>query len=181
MPYITPKYGLEVPSPSTRFNELGLELQQMGISIEAVLDSFDYNGADPNLVLSRVAALEAWRTTAEAELAALTDDTDWVDITISSGFTAQSHEERPQVRRIGNKVYCKGGWNNSGIATGATSVVGTVPSGFRPLLTHFHRAGTSIGNADASILFQAGGSIQLRTSSTASAYYFITGAEWLLD
>lgn len=59
MSIILPKYGLKVPSESTRFRDLGKELREQGISIESVLESFDYHGADPNLVLARVAALEA--------------------------------------------------------------------------------------------------------------------------
>lgn len=58
MSYTTPKYGITVPSPATQVKELGAELQEMGVSIESVLESFDYNGADPNLVLSRMSALE---------------------------------------------------------------------------------------------------------------------------
>lgn len=69
MSYTTPDYGIVVPSPSTRLNKLGSELQQMGISIEEVLNSFDYNGADPTLVLSRVASLEAAGPGIAAQLA----------------------------------------------------------------------------------------------------------------
>lgn len=71
MPIIFPKYNLKVPSETTRFRDLGKELREMGASINAALESFDYNGADPNLVLARVAVLEAWRTTAQAQLADL--------------------------------------------------------------------------------------------------------------
>lgn len=58
MPIILPKYGLVAPSETTRFRDLGKELREMAQSIEDVLESFDYNGADPGLVLSRVTALE---------------------------------------------------------------------------------------------------------------------------
>lgn len=58
MPYTDPRYGLTGPSPTTRLDKLGLELQQLITSLSDVLASFDYNGADPNLVASRVAALE---------------------------------------------------------------------------------------------------------------------------
>ena len=66
-----PKFGLVAASETTQFKNLGKELREMGVSIESILESFDYNGADPNLVLSRVAALESWRTTAQAQIAAL--------------------------------------------------------------------------------------------------------------
>lgn len=58
MPYTTPKLGITVPSPTTRLDRLGMELQQLGESLEQALLKFDYNGVDPNLVLARVAALE---------------------------------------------------------------------------------------------------------------------------
>lgn len=58
MPYITNTFGLQVPSPSTKFKDLGAELKQLGEDIDAVLTSFDYNGSDPDLVVSRVNQLE---------------------------------------------------------------------------------------------------------------------------
>lgn len=66
-----PHYGTRIPSATTHFNALGYELMQFGLDIENLLNAFDYNGADPNLVLARTAALEAWRTVAEAQLLAL--------------------------------------------------------------------------------------------------------------
>lgn len=58
MSYTHPRYGIVTPDNQTKAKDLGAELKQMGATIEATLKSFDYNGADPNLVLARVAALE---------------------------------------------------------------------------------------------------------------------------
>lgn len=70
MSIILPTYGLTVPSETTRFRDLGKELREFGISVNDVLESFDYNGVDPNLVLTRVAALEAWKTSTDTWIAA---------------------------------------------------------------------------------------------------------------
>ena len=58
MPYTHPRYNLTTPSETTQFKNLGKELRELGTSLETVLANFDYNGADPNLVLSRVVAIE---------------------------------------------------------------------------------------------------------------------------
>lgn len=55
----TPNFDIEVPSPLTLFRNLGAELLAFGMSVDDVLTKFDYHGKDPNLVLARVAALEA--------------------------------------------------------------------------------------------------------------------------
>lgn len=59
MSFTHPKFGLVTPDNQTKAKDLGAELKQMGATIEAVLAGFDYNGADPDLVLARVASLEA--------------------------------------------------------------------------------------------------------------------------
>lgn len=60
MAIILPRYNLKVPSETTMFRDLGKELREFGQSINDALADFDYNGADPNLVLSRVTALEGY-------------------------------------------------------------------------------------------------------------------------
>lgn len=71
MSIILPKFQLKTPSETTLFKDLGKELREFGESVEETLEGFDYTGADPNIVLSRVAALEAWQTAAEGRLADL--------------------------------------------------------------------------------------------------------------
>lgn len=58
MTYTSPKYGITGPSATTEFRKLGAELQAMLLSIDTILGSFDYKGADPSTVLARVVALE---------------------------------------------------------------------------------------------------------------------------
>ena len=74
MSFITPNFGLEVPTPATRTKDLGAELLAFGLSIDEVLSQFDYNGADPNLLLSRVVALETWRTAAQTTINEILND-----------------------------------------------------------------------------------------------------------
>lgn len=62
----TPNFHINAPSPATKFKDLGAELQQFGLDVDSTLKSFDYNGADPNLVVSRVSALEAHVTNRRA-------------------------------------------------------------------------------------------------------------------
>lgn len=58
MSFTHPKFGLVTPDNETKAKDLGAELKQMGATIESVLEAFDYNGADPNAVIARVAAIE---------------------------------------------------------------------------------------------------------------------------
>lgn len=60
--HVTPIYGFTAPDQQTQVKDLGAELKQMAERAEQILAAFDYEGADPNLVLSRVAALEAAAT-----------------------------------------------------------------------------------------------------------------------
>lgn len=54
----TAVFNLPSPSPTTKFKDLGAEILAWTNAVDALLASFDYDGADPNLVLSRVAQLE---------------------------------------------------------------------------------------------------------------------------
>lgn len=54
----TPKYRLVYPVDSDKIRQLPDIMRQQAESIETALSEFDYNGADPNEVLSRVASLE---------------------------------------------------------------------------------------------------------------------------
>ena len=67
----SPHYGMRLPNGATQFNRLGAELLQFGLDVDQTLRNFDYQGKDPNLVLARVTALEAWKSTADAKLTAL--------------------------------------------------------------------------------------------------------------
>lgn len=71
MPSVTPKYGIKTPSETTRLNQLGQELREMGASIETVLSSFDYNGTDPELIRVRLSNAESDITAIKGRLNAL--------------------------------------------------------------------------------------------------------------
>lgn len=79
----TPIYNIPSPSPNTKFKDLGAELLAYTSQLEALLASFDYNGADPNLVLSRVVALE----TGLAELETVVDG---ISVSITQSGTVSS-------------------------------------------------------------------------------------------
>ena len=55
----TLKYGIKHIEGGDRAKDLPTAMAQSAQSIVNALDSFNYNGKDPNLVLARVAAIEA--------------------------------------------------------------------------------------------------------------------------
>ncbi|MGO2139826.1 MAG: hypothetical protein ACTH30_05390 [Leucobacter sp.] len=67
----TTTFALPAPAPTTKFKDLGKELLDFGNAIDALLRGFDMNGTDPAYLLSRVVALETWRTSATAKITAL--------------------------------------------------------------------------------------------------------------
>jgi len=100
-------------------------------------------------------------------------DSGWVDVTVSSGFAAMAGAEKPQVRKIGNIVYLRGGWTNTGVSTANTAYnVGVIPVGYRPINSPLvGAAGSSAGNAVAGLHIQTDGVVQVRTASTLGSYY----------
>ncbi|GAA0639720.1 hypothetical protein GCM10009547_49530 [Sporichthya brevicatena] len=104
------------------------------------------------------------------------EDTGWQDVTTLPGFAIQ---QQPQVRKIGDVIYMRGGWSNTGLSATTNHNVGTVPVGFRPPDgTHdlIIRAGTSGGNSSGVFFVSASGNVQLRTSSTLGSYYICCGS-----
>lgn len=107
-------------------------------------------------------------------------DTGWTDVTILAGFAAQG-TDTPQVRRYGGRIEMRGGWSNTGLSTGATFNVGTIPSGFRPSGRNaISRCATSNGASAATMFVNAGtGNVQIRTNSALSGYYLVpSGFYW---
>lgn len=164
MSYTTPNYGIVVPSPSTRLNRLGVELQQMGMSIEEILESFDYNGADPNLVLTRVAALEAWRTAAAARLAALEYETEWTPISLNSPY-----EGTAEWRFKGDEVQFRCVFSTQ-LDDGVAIQVLTMPTGARPLARRPMLA-SGEGIRIVTSYIDEGGIIRIRTFGGVSRPY----------
>jgi hypothetical protein len=109
-------------------------------------------------------------------------DTGWVPMTVKAGFAPQSGWT-PEVRRIGNVVYARGGLMNTGMATSqAYSGVLTVPAGYRPIgVTWAGAAGTSTGSLIGNWIVNGAGGVDLRTGPTLSAYYLLPGPVWFLN
>lgn len=120
-----PKFGLKAVNETTRFKDLGKEMREMGQSIESILEGFDYNGADPNLVLARTAALE--------EAFAANGKTPWVAlsslVTAANGFGLGSL----YLRRDYDAVELRGHITNGNAYTTWTNVASTnLPDLFKP-------------------------------------------------
>lgn len=107
-------------------------------------------------------------------------DSGWVNVTVNAGF-AISSGNTPQVRKIGNVVYARGGVAATGIAINAAHNVMVVPVGYRPLATANWRAGTNSGASEGSMFLNpANGTIDIRTNGTLATWYLMT-ASWLID
>lgn len=110
-------------------------------------------------------------------------DTGWVNVTIGSGFAAQSGQT-PQVRRIGSVIYARGGWGSAGIASANTGYdVGTIPAGFRPPRTSQAVAtGSSAARFGRLEITPSTGNVRLLTGPDLSTYYlFSAGSAWTND
>lgn len=59
----------------------------------------------------------------------LRHDTGWVDLPLKTGISAYSSAQFPQYRRINNTVYIRGAVKG---ITGDKTIIGTLPSGYRP-------------------------------------------------
>lgn len=95
-------------------------------------------------------------------------ETDWVDITLASGF--QVYGEKPQVQRIGKEIFFRGGIQQTmgTFSTTAIITIGTVPNGFTP--GYWMRAQSVLSVAGNSGLVCSGnvspdGTIQIRLAS----------------
>jgi hypothetical protein len=107
-------------------------------------------------------------------------DSGWINIVPTAPFAVQ---DTIYVRKIGSQVFCRGGWNNTGMSASATNTsLGTVPVGYRPVVNYVFRAGTASGAGAASFFIESGtGFIQCRTNATLSAYYLWTGGNWFIN
>ncbi|WP_024357257.1 hypothetical protein [Leucobacter chironomi] len=117
---VLPKYNLPVPEGGDLARDLPAHLEAMAKGIEAALASFDYRGTDPNLVLSRVAALET-----------ATTPTAWVTPTIGPGWVAGGYGNRVGVSRVGTVVYIVF-FLKADTATASFANMLTIPAQFRP-------------------------------------------------
>lgn len=157
----TPIYQLEYlvvgePARNTR-----AALENNAKSIEAALAA---RGIPPTDYQALVAA--GWFT-----------DTGWTDIPAKTGFTRQTGDDRPQVRKRGGQIYLRGGWTNAGMAASGTFTVATLPAGFRPPNTSWpnFRAYSSSVAAGGDMFITTGGDLQIRTPATLGSFYAVYG------
>lgn len=110
----------------------------------------------------------------------LVADTGWVNVTIASGYAAQSGFT-PQVRKIGKVVYFRGGWSNTGMTAGVNEAVGTVPSGYRPSLTYYDlMVSNTVALSGARFAVTSAGGITIGVPATVGTYFLAFGS-WLTD
>jgi hypothetical protein len=114
-------------------------------------------------------------------------DSGWTAVTISGGFAANGSTP-PQVRKINNVVYCRGGWSNTGISAVADYSVGVVPAGFRPsssfglnVFIYAVLSGTSNTYNTRIDIDPNTGVVRLRLGTTGSTYYNFPNTSWLID
>lgn len=117
MSYTHPEFGIVTPDNQTKAKDLGTELKQMGATIEATLKSFDYNGADPNAVLAKVAALE------QAVNGLFTTEPTWISVPIGVGTL--------EYAVLRGDVLVRAQITTS-MAAGATITFGNLPAEVRP-------------------------------------------------
>lgn len=171
MAIVIPPFGIVSPSEATPFNKFGEELRLMTESLSDVLAQFDYNGADPNLVLARVNALEAWRATIAAKVTALETAT---AVTVST--TAITN--RPNFT-ISNQRIEKDARGNidisfavSGTLANASTIADITVTALRPTSQVWIQPITPlpVGTAAAHIRVETGGILQYYGPSATGAH-----------
>ena len=105
------------------------------------------------------------------------DDTGWLDVMVSPGFAIQG-TERPQVRRVGQTVFSRGGWNSTGITASASFNIGTLPAGFSPTQNVLWQAGVQAGGISAQMFIGSNGVVSIRVGTTVPSYMMM-GVTWL--
>lgn len=180
MTIYTPNFGMKAPSGATKLKQLGPALEEFARSVDSTLAEFDYNGADPNLVLARVLALET-------QVAALTRDTGWISLRTAAALSSSwsdAPSDRAEIRRIGNTVMLRGRLNNNSVYT-SFSTSGNIPAGFRPAqyapegFAHF---GITSASATTKTLRIASSSGAMSWHSTAAAsIWAFDGITWETD
>lgn len=119
---------------------------------------------DSNLNILYIYSRGTWKV--------LWHDSDWLNVTVSSGFAAMSGNA-PQYKIIGGVVYLKGGFAATGIAAANTLYnIGTIPVGFRPGTIVVYPAMTTANTPDETkITVSSAGVLSISVSTTGSNYY----------
>lgn len=113
----TLKYGITHIETGDKAKDMPAAAEQTAQSIVAALDAFNYNGADPNLVLSRLAAVEAWNAGAVWRRAGTTAEMN-AYAAAPEGFEWYNTTTRRTYYRLGGAwVPRVSVWNATGSAT----------------------------------------------------------------
>ena len=115
-------------------------------------------------------------------------DSGWVDLVTRTGFTPHSSFP-PQVRRVGTRVFVRGGWTAAGLSAGTTTLVADVPVGFRPSVATGSSA-SAFGlywapstNQIGRVRVYGDGGVELGTASggVPSSLLAVDGMSWFVD
>lgn len=161
--YVDPKYGLVAPDAGTSLDELGDQFVQMIQSFSTALERFDYNGADPNLVLAKVASLES------AVDGLFKTSPEWV--TVPLGPSAAGTVEYAILR---GEVLVRAQITTS-MAAGATLAIGNLPTEARPPVSE--PIGVFATGAQLSALALNTGELRVvnHSSATSTNTKFVSG------
>lgn len=99
-------------------------------------------------IFERLDALEATVGNIANELVQLEDllsDSGWITLPLASGITAYNEANTPQYRKIGKLVIVRG--TVKGV-TARNTVLGTLPTGFRPSKANPYVQNTSLGTGN---------------------------------
>lgn len=108
-------------------------------------------------------------------------DSGWVSVTIQPTFAL--HTDPAKLRKVGNVVYARGAFANTGMSVNGTHTIATLPAGFFPTAGFYHPAGCSAGAITAQFVIGAGtsfDSIQIRPGATLSSSYYMN-TTWMTD
>lgn len=124
-------------------------------------------------IYTRVTILEEQVADLTEQVAGLTEqiagltvqDTGWLDLPLINGVVSYTESNKPQYRKIGNKVYLKGTVKN---VLSSNTVIATLPEGFRPVRTgHSYTQNTSFNNGAqfSRIAVEVNGDIKIHSNS----------------
>lgn len=153
-----------------------------------VYDGFDQLSPLPTLLNLQSSALSAVTSDLDTRMSTIEvkqEDSGWINIDVEPGFSQQG-SAAPQVRRIGNIVYARWGWDSANIPLNATTTVGTIPSNLWPPGQSVY--GVMVTNHEPSersarfTISANDGLVQIMSPSSAVGYYlFQAGTCWFLD
>lgn len=83
-----------------------------------------------------ISEIEVDITAINDEISDITTDSGWLDMTLAEGWTFPYATDKPQYRKIGNRVYLRGLING---ANTAGMTIATLPEGYRPTANYFSR------------------------------------------